>query len=75
MSKATGSSDSQNAILETTENIGTQGNGGKKVALYSLDKAWSQRLHTFTFRNGLINSFEMFRLCKGSLAICAQAHR
>ncbi len=39
-----------------------------------LAKVWSQRLCTFTIRKGLINSFEVFCLCTGSLAHCAQAH-
>ena len=49
------------------------GNWGKKVVLYLLDKVWSQWLRTNTIRNGLIDSSEVFRLCTGSLAICAQA--
>ncbi len=30
--------------------------------------------YVLSFRNGLIDSFEVFHLCTGSLALCAQAH-
>ncbi len=29
---------------------------------------------SYPFRNGLIDSFEVFHLCTGSLTLCAQAH-
>ncbi len=29
---------------------------------------------SYKFRNGLIDSFEVFCLCTGSLSLCAQAH-
>ncbi len=71
LSNATGNSDSQNATLETTENTSTW---EVEVSSSVFVKVWSQRLHTHTFRNGLIDSSEVFRLCAGPLAICAQVH-
>ncbi len=44
------------------------------MVLYLLAKVCKGRLRTYTFRKGLIDSFEEFCLCPGSLAICAQAH-
>ena len=48
LSKATGNSDSQNAMLETTENTSTW-EVEEKVVLYLLDKVWSQRLSYIYF--------------------------
>ena len=63
LSKDTGNSDSQN---DTTEY--------KKVVLYLLAKVTPAMHFSYTFRNELIDFFEVFRLCTGSLALCAQAH-
>ncbi len=43
-----------------------------EMVLYLLTNGYNGMY--LTFRNGLIDSFEVFHLCTGSLTICAQAH-
>ncbi len=51
LSEATGNSDSQNAILETTDNASSWNiEVRKKFCIILLAKMWSQRLHTYTFK-------------------------
>ncbi len=52
------------------------GNRGKKVVLYLLAKVYNVTTDVLshTFRNRLIDSFEVFSLCTGSLTLCAQVH-
>ncbi len=53
------------------------GNSGKKVVLHLLAIVYNGHkgyILCYTFRNGMIDYFEVFRLCTGSLAFCTQAH-
>ncbi len=51
LSEATGNSDSQNAMLETTDNANTRDiEVRKKFCIILLAKVWSQRLRTYTFK-------------------------
>ncbi len=51
LSEATGNSDSQNAILETTDNTSTWDiEVRKKFCVILLAKVWSQWLRTYTFK-------------------------
>ncbi len=51
LSEAIGNSDSQNAILETTDNASSRDiEVRKKLSIILLANVWSQRLRTYTFK-------------------------
>ena len=51
LSEATGNSDSQNAIFETTDNASSRDiEVRKKLSIILLANVWSQRLRTYTFK-------------------------